>query len=145
DGLKSAATAYNRLRSSISACAALPKADADTAKKVQAQKLAIVDAVYDDLNYPLALGELWTMAKYACREVYDAAVELDSLFGLDLHLPIEQAENSDVPVEVKELAEKRFAARKAKDWATSDALRAELDALGYTVLDGKDGYEIKKK
>ena len=144
DGLSGAATAYNRLRGMISSCKAAQKADKDTAQKIAEQKAAIIAAVYDDLNFPLALGELWTMAKFACREVYDAAAELDSLFGLDLHLPIEQSE-AVIPEEVKALAEKRFAARKAKDWATSDALRNELDALGYTVLDGKDGYELRIK
>lgn len=145
DGLAGAATAYNRLRTTISACENAPNGDDATADTVKKQKAAVIAAVYDDLNYPLALGELWTMAKLpACKQIYDAAKELDALLGLDLHLPLEQKAD-DIPDDVKQIAERRFAARKNKDWATSDALRAELDKLGYTVLDGKDGYEIKKK
>ena len=145
DGLNGAATAYNRLRTVISACAEAPEADDETAAKVDELFNSAVTAVCDDLNYPLALGEMWTMAKLpACREIYDAAKKLDAVFGLDLYMPIE-TKNEDIPDEVKAIADKRFAARQNKDWATSDDLRAKLDALGYAVLDSKTGYELKKK
>jgi Mg2+/Co2+ transporter CorB len=39
----------------------------------------------------------------------------------------------------------RATAKANRDWATADALRAEIDAAGWTVLDGKDGYKIVKK
>lgn len=146
DGLTGASTAYNRLRAAVSACKTANKADADTANKVTERYNAVVDAVCDDLNYPLALGEMWTMIKLpACREIYDAAEKLDDLFGLDLHIEPETQDKNDIPDEIREIAEKRWSARLNKDWATSDALRAELDALGYSVLDSKTGYEIKKK
>ena len=46
---------------------------------------AVIAAVYDDLNYPLALGELWSISKLpACREVYDTVKELDAIFGLEI-------------------------------------------------------------
>ncbi len=50
----------------------------------------------------------------------------------------------EIPEEVVALAEKRLAARKNKDWATSDALRDEILSHGYTVKDGKDGYTLSK-
>ena len=140
-------TAYNRLRGIISVCETAQNADDATLAQVQKQKAAVVDAVCDDLNFPLALGEMWTMAKLpACREIYDAAVELDKILGLELYKPLPAEKTDDViPADVKAIAEKRFAARQNKDWATSDALRAELDGLGYSVLDSKTGYELKKK
>ncbi|MBR6598271.1 MAG: cysteine--tRNA ligase [Alphaproteobacteria bacterium] len=49
------------------------------------------------------------------------------------------------PAEIVELAKRRADAKAAKDWAMADALRAEIDAAGWTVLDGKDGYKIVKK
>ncbi len=147
DGLNGAMTAYNRLRGIISACETAQNADDATLAQVQKQKAAVVDAVCDDLNFPLALGEMWTMAKLpACREIYDAAVELDKILGLELYKPLPAEKTDDViPADVRAIAEKRFAARQNKDWATSDALRAELDGLGYSVLDSKTGYELKKK
>ena len=146
-GLDAAKTAYSRLRSAISACKTAPEASAETKKTVADIRSAGIAAVNDDLNYPLALGEMWTLSKLDCREVYELAEELDALFGLELHLPPETAtaDAADIPQNVVDIAEERFAARKNKDWAKSDALRAELDALGYAVLDGKDGYELKKK
>ena len=54
-------------------------------------------------------------------------------------------ESESAPAEIVALAESRAAAKAAKDWATADALRSEIDAAGWTVLDSKDGYKIVKK
>ena len=54
-------------------------------------------------------------------------------------------ERESAPAEIVALAESRAAAKANRDWATADALRAEIDAAGWTVLDGKDGYKIVKK
>jgi cysteinyl-tRNA synthetase len=43
------------------------------------------------------------------------------------------------------LAKERDAARATKNWSESDRLRKELEALGYTVEDTKDGTKISKK
>ena len=39
----------------------------------------------------------------------------------------------------------RLLARKNKDYARSDELRAEIAAAGYDIKDAKDGYELIKK
>ena len=49
-----------------------------------------------------------------------------------------------VPAEVQAIAEERWAARTAKDWAKSDELRAKLAEMGYAVKDSKTGYELIK-
>jgi len=41
------------------------------------------------------------------------------------------------------LAEQRWAAKKAKDFASADRLRGELAAAGWTMLDRKDGYSLE--
>ena len=46
---------------------------------------------------------------------------------------------------MKELAAARWNAKAARNWAEADALRAEIDALGYAVKDSKDGYTITEK
>ncbi len=51
----------------------------------------------------------------------------------------------EIPENVRELAEKRWSAKSDRDWTAADKLRAELDALGYTVKDGKDGYTLIRK
>lgn len=47
-----------------------------------------------------------------------------------------------IPPRIHELAEARLQARTEKDFARADALRDELDELGWRVLDTADGYEL---
>jgi cyanophycinase-like exopeptidase len=49
---------------------------------------------------------------------------------------------SGPPQEVLELAERREDARQRKDWPRADALRAEIEALGWEVRDTPAGPEI---
>ena len=50
-----------------------------------------------------------------------------------------------VPEDIRAIAEERFTARKNKDWAKSDLLRAQLAEYGYEIKDSKDGYTLIKK
>ena len=45
---------------------------------------------------------------------------------------------------VKELVEKRAAAKKAKDWAAADAIRAQLTEMGWAVKDTAQGPQLSK-
>ena len=63
---------------------------------------------------------------------------LDALY--QLYLP----HKDEVPAEVTELVEKRAAAKKAKDWATADAIRAQLTELGWAVKDTAQGPQLSK-
>lgn len=56
----------------------------------------------------------------------------------------EQKNAAEIPAEVQAIAEERWAARLARDWAKSDELRAKLAELGYAVKDSKTGYELTK-
>ena len=49
------------------------------------------------------------------------------------------------PPEVVALAERRAAARAARDFAASDALRDEIAALGWLVKDTPDGWELGER
>ena len=73
---------------------------------------------------------------------------VDRLLGLqfiDRARKLVDLEKESAPDEIVELAKRRADAKAAKDWATADALRNHIDAAGWTVLDGKDGYKIVKK
>ena len=48
------------------------------------------------------------------------------------------------PAEVLALVEKRQAARKSKDWAAADALRGEIAALGWQVVDTPEGPKVEQ-
>ncbi len=58
-------------------------------------------------------------------------------------LPAEEAAQ-DAPAEVKALAEQRWQAKQDKNWAEADRLRGEVTALGWTIKDRKDGYDLVK-
>ena len=80
-----------------------------------------------------------------CTKIYQTAIEFDKVFALSL----DKAENNlpkvTAPEEVIALAEKMQQARLAKDYQTADALRAEIDKLGFTVLNTREGYQLKNK
>lgn len=51
--------------------------------------------------------------------------------------------SSAVPAEVKALAEQRWAAKQAKNWAEADRLRGAITALGWAMLDSKTEYKLE--
>ncbi len=114
----------------------------------------------EDFNTALALSELFGLFKEvaaktergdktAADDVWQIrkTYSLLGLFKKDAKAYLQEvaAKSDDVPQEVCSLAERRWQAKLAKNWAEADALRAQIDALGYTVKDGKDGYTIAKK
>ncbi len=105
-------------------------------------------ALHDDLNLPAALGALFT-AIHAFSAGTGAGADraaLGTLFyalGLDLSAQAPAAEVPACPPEIAALADRRLAAKKARDFATADRLRAELAAAGWAVRDGKDGSTLE--
>ena len=146
EGLDAAKAAYARLLAQVYKHKTA-KASGDTAlaEKYLEQFRQAID---DDLNVPLALGILWTMMKETpAKELYTAALEFDKVLGLDLdkaEAPKEEEQKTEAPQEVIALCEERKAAKAAKDWAKADKLRADIAAMGYTVVDTKDGYKVTK-
>lgn len=58
--------------------------------------------------------------------------------------PVASEEPTAPPPEVQALVSQRQAAREAKNWAESDALREQIASLGWGVKDTKDGMVIEK-
>lgn len=48
----------------------------------------------------------------------------------------------EIPKEIEDLADTRWIARSAKNWAEADRLRDQLRAKGWEMKDGKDSYEL---
>lgn len=143
EGMDGAKTAYSRLLALVGACKHAESGTTDPEIIRQFDK-AFLDAVSDDLNIPLGLGELWTLLKNPpSHDIYDAAMRADKVLALSLD-KCDEKKDDDVPADIRDIAERRFAARKAKNWAESDALRAELAEKGWSVADSKDGYTLKK-
>jgi len=115
-------------------------------------------AMDDDFNTAKALADLFGWAKRIraalaakdseAKRIANGIVASYSLLGLFTKDPAsvvaayDQKHAVAVPDEVKALAARRYEAKKAKDWAAADALRAELAAMGWAVKDSKDGYAL---
>tara|TARA_R110000868_G_scaffold144412_1_gene363565 strand:- start:7670 stop:9055 length:1386 start_codon:yes stop_codon:yes gene_type:complete len=117
---------------------------------------AFLEALYDDINTPKALSELFQIAGEANRAETDedkarAKGELlaaGALLGLGQGDPdawfgltgMDAAERDAIDA----LIIKRQVARETKDWAAADAVRAELTALNVQVDDGPEGSTWRK-
>jgi cysteinyl-tRNA synthetase len=92
----------------------------------------------DDLNVPKAVATLHT---YGSPRLWKA---FDPVLGLDFDAKAVLREEEEAPAEVRAKVEERQAARKARDFARSDALRAEIAALGWEVADTPQGPTLKR-
>jgi len=102
----------------------------------------VLAALRDDLNTPAALGALFTVVNRGPAGVDRAAFDR-VLFALGFNLDEAAAPKSEAPAAVTALAARRWAAKQAKDFAAADALRKELTAAGWNMLDRKDGYSLE--
>ncbi|MBQ7407962.1 MAG: cysteine--tRNA ligase [Clostridia bacterium] len=144
EGMDGAKVSYERLCKLI--VAHKNGTNAISSEEIENYKKQFKDCIEDDLNIPAALGVLWTMLKCApSKDVYKTAIEFDKVFALSLDKAEDNIPKVQAPQEVIDLAEKMQAARLVKDYATADALRAQIDGMGFMVLNTKDGYQLKSK
>jgi cysteinyl-tRNA synthetase len=103
----------------------------------------VIAALQDDLNTPAALGALFTILNRKEGEP-DVASFDRAMYALGIDLTATaKAPAAEVPSEIVALAERRWAAKQAKDFASADALRKEIAAAGWIMLDRKDGYSLE--
>jgi len=112
---------------------------------------AFTAALDDDLNVSAAWAAVFDWVRETNRAI--AAGQLDSARAaaalaewsrLDSVLGLGARSADDVPAEILALAEQRVAAKKTKDFARADALRAELKAKGWLVEDTPKGPKLKR-
>jgi cysteinyl-tRNA synthetase len=138
DAMHAATSGLGRLRRAAQG----PDEPVDLASEPMAgYRARFADAVADDLATPKALATAHEVA--SATDLSDAQrrallLDFDRVLGLDLGI---SPEALPLPEGAAELLERRAAARAARDYAASDALREELDALGVEVRDTPDGQE----
>ena len=121
---------------------------------VQGLRERCEEAMSDDLNTPIVISHLFDSAK-AINSVFDGKASISAedlkelqsvwqLFVIDLlglRMGEEQQSSEAYKGAVDLLLNMRLDAKRNKDWATSDRIRNELTALGFTIKDTKDGFE----
>ncbi len=111
---------------------------------------AFLEALGDDLNTPRASAELFALARVletsrdaaertAAKSALLAAGKLLGFLQIDPDAWFEGGADGDLKTKVEALLKTRFEARQAKDWATADRIRDELNALNVVVMDSADG------
>jgi cysteinyl-tRNA synthetase len=94
----------------------------------------LVDALEDDFNTADALAVMHEWRAAGAVGELRRALELFGLGSL--------ATDALVPAVVSELAERRRAARAARDFAEADRLRAEIEVAGWEMRDKGDGFTL---
>jgi cysteinyl-tRNA synthetase len=139
DAMYAAASGLARLRRA----AAGPDEGVDlSAEPMAGYRSRFADAVADDLAAPKALAIAhWVASASDLTGAQRRALLLDFDRVLGLDLGVAPAEQAPLPEEAADLLERRAAARAARDYAASDALRDKLAALGVEVRDTPEGQE----
>jgi cysteinyl-tRNA synthetase len=121
---------------------------------VERVKKAFGEAMDDDLNISVALAALFEfvrdvnnlidaekLSKEEAQEVCKIMADFDKVLGV-----IGETEKEEIlPAEAVELIRRREEARKAKDWKTSDEIRAKLKTMGIVIEDTAQGVRWRKE
>ena len=149
-GVESAAKARRRVQEFIYDLHDAPPAGETRSADAAAVQEQIFDALADNLHTPKALERLFAFMNETRAATLDAdsrskllAVfsKLNDIFAVWTIAP---RPARVIPDAVRALAERRWQAKKARNFAEADALRAEIAAAGYVMNDGRDSYSIEE-
>ncbi|MCK5283266.1 MAG: cysteine--tRNA ligase [Nanoarchaeota archaeon] len=118
-------------------------------KLIEEAKQDFEKSMDDDLNIASALSTIFVFMRNVNKLIDDISKKdaekiKKTLLDFDSVLGVMNYEKTDIPEEIKQLAEERLKARKAKDWQKSDEIRDNINKKGFTIDDTSDGYILKK-
>ncbi len=147
ENLDNAAGAFAKLLAKIAAL----KSDGDVDRaKFDEYKTRFTEALDNDLNTSLAVTALYDVLKADTSDATKRALiaDFDSVLSLDLLRAPEAKDEApeidgDFAAEIERLIAERAAAKKAKNFAEADRIRAYLADKGVTLLDSREGTTYK--
>jgi cysteinyl-tRNA synthetase len=152
ENLDNAAAAYEKL---VQRIAALKQDGAEIdSEAFDACKKVFVEAMDNDLNTSMAVTALYDVLKAKTNDATKLALiaDFDRVLCLNLLKAAEEirtaepeapAGDAELIAEIERLIVERAEAKKAKNYARADEIRAYLSAKGVTLLDTKDGTQYK--
>jgi cysteinyl-tRNA synthetase len=164
-GLEDGRKAIQRVQNALSrlqriAAGEEPAGSADLAGPTQRADAGFTASLDDDLNVSEALAAVFEFVSAVnkvmpTKEAARAALARFARFDCVLGCFGVEAGGIGVPVgggetkvggepELQQLLDRRQAARKAKDWATADAMRDELARRGFRIVDTPQGPRLEK-
>ena len=140
--LDSVAAGYKKLKNRI---AKLDKEGTVNEAKAAEYKKKFIEIVGNDLNTASGITLIYDLLKDDVNDATKRYIieDFDKVLSLDLLENENTQESSDVDSEmeqyINEMISKRAEAKKAKDFATADAIREELAAKGIVLKDTREG------
>jgi cysteinyl-tRNA synthetase len=141
-----------------------PESDGPLRSAVAAHRERFEAAMDDDFNTPQAIGALNQLATtlaeeqkrvragarggHGFAEGVSVLIDLGQVLGLSMtgrESQRAQVFEPDQRARIDALVKERDEARRRRDWARADSLRAELDALGVALEDAPTGTKWKRK
>ena len=148
DAMRAATAGLARLRRAASAATEADAAAIDLASgPVAGYRARFADAISDDLGTPRAVAVAHEVASAPDLEPAQKRAllaDFDRVMGVDVSARAD-GDGGELPEGAAELLERRAAAREARDFATSAALRDDLAALGVEVRDTSDGQAVSPR
>lgn len=151
EGLTAAGAAVQRLQDFMANLQMADGTDTPVEELIAAARQRFEAGMDDDLNISFGLAAIFDFVREVNRLLADGKLsranaqavktaigEFDRVVGL-LH-----EEVSGVDAEAERLLQARERARKRRDFATADQLRAQIAALGYVVEDTPRGPRVKR-
>jgi cysteinyl-tRNA synthetase len=123
-------------------------ADGDPAKKtLKEYKTLFKEALNDDLNTSQALAVLHEMVADggAATEKLELVKQFDAVLGLGLETAMRDDAQDENNAEIAQKMRIYNELRSNKQFVQSDALRKEIEGLGYSIRDSKEGSFVKKR
>ena len=155
ENLDNAAIAYNKLVARISAIMKEPAGEID-AKAFEELKAGFVTALDNDLNTSLGVTALYDVLKADTTPATKLALiaDFDKVLCVGLidaanrqnaEKESEPSADSELINYIEDMIAQRVAAKKEKNFARADEIRAELLAKGITLIDTREGtkYQIE--
>ena len=149
EGLDNATVAYNKLVAKVAAI----KDEGDVDRTVfDEYKARFMSALGGDLNTSNGITELYNVlkaktngaTKLALIEDFEKVLSLGLKEAASALREKEEEKTADAPAgeltsKIEEMISRRLEAKRARDFATADAIRNELSAMGIDIIDTPEG------